>query len=93
MGRLALMAFLVSIHPPRVGRDNAPRSDDSAQKSFNPPSPCGEGPEAELVGVGGLGFNPPSPCGEGPDGLGLAVGPEDVSIHPPRVGRDLVTLC
>ena len=34
-------------------------------------------------------FNPPSPCGEGPGCAPLPSAHMAVSIHPPRVGRDL----
>ena len=36
------------------------------------------------------GFNPPSPCGEGRLGGAFCFRGVDVSIHPPRVGRDFV---
>ena len=34
-------------------------------------------------------FNPPSPCGEGRVFLGGADKATQISIHPPRVGRDM----
>ena len=36
-------------------------------------------------------FNPPSPCGEGPDKVMVVNDGEHISIHPPRVGRDMVS--
>ena len=33
----------ISIHPPRVGRDELSHSKIEPSKDFNPPSPCGEG--------------------------------------------------
>ena len=33
-------------------------------------------------------FNPPSPCGEGQHFLIVSAKKENISIHPPRVGRD-----
>ena len=35
-------------------------------------------------------FNPPSPCGEGPAHFLVGAIGKDISIHPPRVGRDVV---
>ena len=56
---------------------------------FNPPSPCGEGPEPPVpFAPTVIGFNPPSPCGEGLLAPGAGVHADNVSIHPPRVGRD-----
>ena len=57
---------------------------------FNPPSPCGEGLPSVCCWLVFLYFNPPSPCGEGRQSLWR--GPQDfwISIHPPRVGRDVL---
>ena len=41
---------MVSIHPPRVGRDALHSSFGFSSWGFNPPSPCGEGP-GETVAV------------------------------------------
>ena len=35
----------ISIHPPRVGRDGDHHSAGGLRPDFNPPSPCGEGPQ------------------------------------------------
>ena len=35
-------------------------------------------------------FNPPSPCGEGLSALGAGFHADNISIHPPRVGRDCI---
>ena len=57
---------LISIHPPRGGRDinngNAARD----RPNFNPPSPWGEGPNGLWRAPTQRHFNPPSPWGEGP---------------------------
>ena len=150
--------FGISIHPPRVGRDDQQGQSVAVPENFNPPSPCGEGQttcascglsatfQSTLPVWGGTGltrwkphgrqnFNPPSPCGEGPTipvsnlivtdfnppspcGEGRRVcgsraqlcadfnppspvGTDDfvphlhtvnefISIHPPRVGRDVI---
>ena len=67
---------LISIHPPRVGRDVGLVFALRVKLDFNPPSPCGEGPNG-FVPVRALPwyFNPPSPCGEGP------------SIFAPQLGQ------
>ena len=56
----------ISIHPPRVGRDEKPRLCRLLHPDFNPPSPCGEGLQKSCQRVCQGYFNPPSPCGEGP---------------------------
>ena len=80
---------------------------------FNPPSPCGEGPDTPRLYNDALYFNPPSPCGEGQIysasnreralfqstlpvwggtmAQGEPVFAVKISIHPPRVGRDVVS--
>ena len=79
---------LISIHPPRVGRDPRFESRWAVSRYFNPPSPCGEGlHERFYAGDGGY-FNPPSPCGEGPSSPMFSRINVSISIHPPRVGRD-----
>ena len=58
-------------------------------KNFNPPSPCGEGPDDRRgQPVRQTHFNPPSPCGEGLCATCGRKGGRGISIHPPRVGRD-----
>ena len=42
----------------------------------------------DAAGDLGVDFNPPSPCGEGPTQSTLLVQQFQISIHPPRVGRD-----
>ena len=41
----------ISIHPPRVGRDQLHPPDCWANDHFNPPSPCGEGPLSTIQGA------------------------------------------
>ena len=78
----------VSIHPPRVGRDCANLSGCDIANGFNPPSPCGEGPISFMLDVPlGL-FQSTLPVWGGTlyhHDLYLLI---QVSIHPPRVGRD-----
>ena len=40
---LSLVAEIISIHPPRAGRDTAIFFITGGRNYFNPPSPCGEG--------------------------------------------------
>ena len=42
-------AILISIHPPRVGRDHATQFFFCVCHYFNPPSPCGEGPKSPCI--------------------------------------------
>ena len=47
--QLQLRRGVISIHPPRVGRDRASKSRLLwALAHFNPPSPCGEGPDVPV---------------------------------------------
>ena len=59
-------------------------------RHFNPPSPCGEGRRSTPPGVSARHFNPPSPCGEGLPHTLPEIPVLAISIHPPRVGRDLL---
>ena len=38
---------LISIHPPRAGRDGQASGGAAKNEYFNPPAPCGAGPEAD----------------------------------------------
>ena len=79
----------VSIHPPRVGRDNFPPGAGQEHGHFNPPSPCGEGPFRlkSTQKEGGISIHPPRVGRDGVGGFVHLSGP-GISIHPPRVGRD-----
>ena len=126
---------LISIHPPRTGRDALESFFINEPINFNPPSPHGEGPwgfpwhgrfsaisihpprtgrdlppsvltgspclfQSTLPARGGTScqgytnsagrdFNPPSPHGEGPlASAHKSPFPLEISIHPPRTGRD-----
>ena len=79
---------LISIHPPRVGRDFSFGAVIPLLAYFNPPSPCGEGHSFS----GGQGYphtisiHPPR---VGRDTKSTGTGQIfSISIHPPRVGRD-----
>ena len=58
---------------------------------FNPPSPCGEGPERRNVPVtrAGISIHPPR-AGRDGEALGDGQKANKISIHPPRAGRDLL---
>ena len=80
----------ISIHAPRVGRDTRrpPRSATAAD--FNPRAPCGARPDAQgCVCAAVRNFNPRAPCGARPGGRAGGAGYSAISIHAPRVGRDL----
>ena len=62
------------------------------QRYFNPPSPCGEGPLPHKASGRNPHFNPPSPCGEGLQAHLDCRCHDRISIHPPRVGRDMMSL-
>ncbi len=40
-----LFINVISIHPPRAGRDGVMSQRSFSRRDFNPPSPCGEGPK------------------------------------------------
>ena len=82
--------FRISIHPPRVGRD-APFGDALAMDvNFNPPSPCGEG-HSNSIGVELCSrFQSTLPVWGGTSGRWPWYLHRSISIHPPRVGRDII---
>ena len=55
----------ISIHPPRAGRDMICARSFLWRNHFNPPAPCGAGPQRHLLASKSLDFNPPAPCGAG----------------------------
>ena len=56
---------IISIHPPRAGRDLHQKAADRFFQHFNPPAPCGAGPYCALRLWAQSHFNPPAPCGAG----------------------------
>ena len=80
--------LLISIHPPRAGRDRKSSFSLIIALDFNPPAPCGAGQGFLLVSLkfGKISIHPPRAgrdqgcCGSYPGG--------EISIHPPRAGRD-----
>ena len=83
----------ISIHAPRVGRDRFQAVPSAPAWNFNPRAPCGArrsapGPPA----VCQTHFNPRAPCGAR---LGVRLNrmtPAHISIHAPRVGRDVALI-
>ena len=87
-GALPVDLLRISIHPPRVGRDQYPMTIQYEDLNFNPPpvwggTKSGAGPSQRLPD-----FNPPSPYGGGTVESGVGICAVPISIHPPREGRD-----
>ena len=81
----------ISIHPPRVGRDFYEMIYTCISQIFQSTLPVWGGTMAGYRAVFICKhFNPPSPCGEGPGRGPETARPGQISIHPPRVGRDLM---
>ena len=55
----------ISIHPPRVGWDSPDGVQTHSCSNFNPPTPCGVGPQRSTKSSAECYFNPPTPCGVG----------------------------
>ena len=51
----------ISIHPPRVGWDNSVLNALSASRNFNPPTPCGVGPDVNRLTSRRRGFQSTHP--------------------------------
>ena len=83
-----LLHALISIHPPRAGRDQEADGQRDQRLHFNPPSPCGEGHKKVPVQfpVTSISIHPPRAGRD--DDLEILPKPNSISIHPPRAGRD-----
>ena len=57
---------------------------------FNPPTPCGVGPDSPRRATMAENFNPPTPCGVGPLLSRAPSADLGISIHPPLAGWDVV---
>ncbi len=83
--------LIISIHPPRGGRDvSVPFVPAILGISIHPP----RGGRDEKIGLPAFNltnFNPPSPWGEGRLVLCEKDMSRIISIHPPRGGRDSLT--
>ena len=79
----------ISIHAPRVGRDERAASRWRLCSYFNPRAPCGARRNYKPMKDRPLNFNPRAPCGARPDVRAGFWRGGGISIHAPRVGRDL----
>ncbi|EEQ48792.1 hypothetical protein HMPREF0908_0820 [Selenomonas flueggei ATCC 43531] len=79
----------VSIHAPRVGRDSRSRSASSLPECFNPRAPCGARRRRADGCMRARRFNPRAPCGARHIEIDRTDKVVIVSIHAPRVGRDV----
>ena len=79
---------IISIHPPRAGRDAEEILSGSSPVDFNPPAPCGAGPAAGLRPSEISGFQSTRPVRGGTSGWASPQRDFRISIHPPRAGRD-----
>ena len=83
---------IISIHAPRVGRDAFAPSVPDMFPYFNPRAPCGARPWRYEPGLILRYFNPRAPCGARHCYRPLSRFGGTISIHAPRVGRDLFFL-
>ena len=60
----------------------------TGRSDFNPPAPCGAGRSWWTARRSLRHFNPPAPCGAGLLSITVSTGHGQISIHPPRAGRD-----
>ena len=77
----------ISIHPPLAGRDPDIPHSRHDPFDFNPPAPCGAGPQRGDDGMAKTDFNPPAPCGAGLERTYRCKNGVVISIHPPLAGR------
>ena len=79
----------ISIHAPRVGRDAACENQYPAGQHFNPRAPCGARQHRKLRLLGALRFQSTRPVWGATIVTLDKVAEMTISIHAPRVGRDL----
>ena len=88
-GRIQSNVTGISIHAPRVGRDTAAAPRSARPANFNPRAPCGARPPRYFMREDGSVFQSTRPVW----GATASVSPANhrlkISIHAPRVGRDL----
>ena len=87
-GLLLLRRLNISIHPPRKGRDHLELGTAIITKNFNPPSPQGEGLVMVRSQEATFRFQSTLPARGGTVVDGTLQSGFDISIHPPRKGRD-----
>ena len=81
--------LIISIHAPRMGRDNLWRSIPPQKKYFNPRAPYGARPFRVLAAVLRRGFQSTRPVWGATVYRGHLRRQFRISIHAPRMGRDL----
>ena len=82
--------FQISIHPPRMGWDIAILHPLCGNKNFNPPTPHGVGPNSKTFGSTVFIFQSTHPAWGGTMPRPHYGGSRNISIHPPRMGWDLI---
>ena len=79
---------MISIHAPRVGRDDMPTSEKAEYIYFNPRAPCGARHKPlEMQTITAL-ISIHAPRVGRDRAPSLMICRESISIHAPRVGRD-----
>ena len=81
----------ISIHPPLAGRDFDDMCYAKEVSDFNPPAPCGTGPNMIGTSNSVLRFQSTRPLRDGTWAVEAAGCDSDISIHPPLAGRDDAT--
>ena len=79
----------ISIHAPRVGRDYMYKLQEVYLYDFNPRAPCGARRRLARWLPCMQNFNPRAPCGARPPPEIRPLRTASISIHAPRVGRDI----
>ena len=82
----------ISIHPSRVGWDRRHRRQRRKSADFNPPIPCGMGLYLAEVASGFFQFQSTHPVWDGTRALHRWIYFSSISIHPSRVGWDIVVI-
>ena len=79
---------IISIHPPRAGRDRALPGHWQGRLDFNPPAPCGAGHAGAFQSISDILFQSTRPVRGGTSYCVARYKQDAISIHPPRAGRD-----
>ena len=89
-----LSDWLVDFNPraPCGARPQSCPSGHRKKRNFNPRAPCGARPWKTMQTQSAWNFNPRAPCGARRAGWNGLLGLIEISIHAPRVGRDVVSV-